>query len=180
MRSSPLGLVTCLAVLLALSPGGQLPARSGAAEVEAAYRELVLALEGDPAAVRPSPALCASDPRPASRDAAMFKRWHYGVGDCGRTWQPHPKALITPISEGGAQRYAESATARARLDKALEQLYELAVAAPLSPQIRLRVHSTAWEVAFGLDRSAERNPERREAIEPTRRKALKLLAETVL
>jgi hypothetical protein len=73
------------------------------------------------------------------------------------TYGPSLTSLMTTISERSARAVVDSPESRARLERLLQELGQLAAAGSLSLQQRLMVHTTAWEIVFGLQRIGEQN-----------------------
>lgn len=140
------------------------------------YSKLIVALEGPSVSVLASPALCEPlSPEPAGAEA--YQRWLFGEG-CIQTFEPNPFTLITPVTEGASSRFAGSADLRAQVEGLLANLQSLADRGVLTPTEQLLAHSTAWEIAYGLEKAVAHHPERRAAVRPTVDHAFRLLIST--
>lgn len=143
-------------------------------DVAVVYDELMRVLEGDPVPVTGSPALCQPGAR-EPRKPDVLKEWLFGQGDCQLTYPPKLTSLVTPLTEGGSRRFAESSHIRSRVTDLLEELLETIPSSELPLDLKLWIHSTAWEMAFGLDRSLAHHPEWRPEVQPILDGAFRLL-----
>lgn len=138
---------------------------------DALQRELLLLLQGeDPVAAKGSPALC--------RDADnRFERgtqaWYFAEGGCRLAYPPSLTAVVTAASEGQLADRLATAETRQRLVSLLQELQR--AAAGLSLQQRLMVHTTAWEIAYGLKRTEQNARRPLPDLEPALCESLRLL-----
>ena len=138
---------------------------------DALQRELLLLLQGeDPVAAKGSPALC--------RDADnRFERgtqaWYFAEGSCRLAYPPSLTAVVTAASEGQLADRLAAAETRQRLVSLLQELQR--AAAGLSLQQRLMVHTTAWEIAYGLRRTEQNAKRPVPEFEPALCESLRLL-----
>ncbi len=117
----------------------------------ALQRELLLLLQGeDPVAAKGSPALCRDEDSPFEPGT---QAWYFAEGRCSLTYPPSLTAVVTAASEGQLTDRLAAAETRQRLVSLLQELQR--AAAGLSLQQRLMVHTTAWEVAYGLRRTEQ-------------------------
>lgn len=154
-----------------------MPRATESRDVAVVYDELMIALEGEPVPVVGSPALCQPDGRRA-RAQDDPKDWLFGRGDCQLTYPPKLTSLVTPLTEGGSRRFAEFSHIGSRVTDLLEELLETIPTSELPLDLKLWIHSTAWEIAFGLDRSLAHHPEWRSEVQPILDRAFRLLEAT--
>lgn len=151
--------------------GGQLPGR----RAETVQADILLLFQGDPVLVKASPALCGN-PRPQS--AELLKQWYFSDTGCNLLYPPQVSAVVSSFSEGGAKRIAESGQLRSRLTALLDELRQSVENRPLPLQEKLMIHSTAWEITFGLRQSLSFHPEWKESVDPIVARSLGILQKT--
>lgn len=138
---------------------------------DALQRELLLLLQGeDPVAAKGSPALCRDGD---SRFERGTQAWYFAEGSCRLAYPPSLTAVVTAASEGQLADRLAAAETRQRLVSLLQELQR--AAAGLSLQQRLMVHTTAWEIAYGLRRTEQNAKRPVPAFEPALCESLRLL-----
>ena len=144
--------------ILALSIGVPVSAgatEDGAGRVDALMRELLLLVQGEPIPVRASPEICpGSDQGLLEADP---EEWYFGREACRLVFPPSLTAIVTSASEWDSGHLFESPRDQTALVGVLAGLAEAVAAEPLHGQQRLMVHTTIWELVFGLKRSGERS-----------------------
>jgi hypothetical protein len=140
-------------------------------------RELLGLMHGPSVPVKASHALCDPGGAPPAGDDAL-KHWLWGDTGCELRFDPRPDSLVSPFSEGGAKQLHDSPVLRDHLNALLDEVSNLVKAEPIPVERRLLLHSTAWELAFGLQTVLEGHHEWQEAVGPTVRRALELLRAT--
>jgi|GEM_PF-4707543 len=175
-RRVPPALAAGLALGLAAWPL-HLAARADFAgrSVDAVLKDTLLLLQGDVVTVHASAALCGSA-QPSSTQELM--KWYFADTGCNLLYAPRPSALVSPVTEGEGKRLSDSADLRARLAALLDELHKGVGAKPPSLQQKLQVHSTAWEISFGLRQSIANHPEWQESLAPLVARSVALLTET--
>ena len=134
-------------------------------------RELLLLIQGDdPVPAKGSPALCGDA---ESRFERGSPGWYFGEGDCSLAYPSSVSAMVTAASEGELAERLAAAETRARLVSLLQKLQ--LVVGGLSLQQRLMIHTTAWEIAYGLRRTEQGARRALPDFEPALCESLRLL-----
>ncbi len=134
-------------------------------------RELLLLLQGEePVAAKGSPALCRDAD---SRFEHGTQGWYFGEGRCSLAYPPSLTSVVTAASEGQLAERLAAAETRQRLVSLLQELQR--AAGGLSLQQRLMVHTTAWEIAYGLKRTEQNARRPLPEFEPALCESLRLL-----
>jgi hypothetical protein len=126
-------------------------------------------------AVKGTPALCAA--KDGDPDKLTYQ-WFFGEGPCALSYAPSRTAVVTTLSLGDMKGILASPASRERLDALLRELDASLSAAPPGLQDRLNVHTTIWEVVYGLKRSGEREPQWAADLAPLLCRAVGLLRRT--
>jgi hypothetical protein len=167
------------AALLGVSAFSVIAAQDARRPLEAIERDLTRLAVGNPVLVPASPALCqpsAAAPRGASDEE--LKRWYLSEHGCELRALPRLEALVTPFQEdGGAIRF-ESPADLAHLNELLDELLLAVERGGLSPLRQLILHSTAWEVAFGLNAALSGRPDWQKTGRASMERSLRLLDRT--
>lgn len=155
-------LMAALALLMALS-------RPGLAEespsVAATHAQLTQLLEGEPVVGKGTPILCSlrgSGPQ----SVAITRESYFGAGACDVLMRPDPSAVITPFTDGAVQRFYDEPALREQLDELLVSLHDQIIHRPPTPEQRLVLQSTAWEITYALIRDLKFDPEGRDVMGP--------------
>lgn len=180
-RRAPLLAAAGLLALLwsGLAPGDRAggSAETGA-ELDRAERELLLLIQGDPVAVEPSPALCAQYGRTPLGVPRGSQEWHFGAARCAVLYPPSATAIVTTATGGIAKRLYESPAVTAQLNEVLDRILELVAGEPLTPERKLMLHTTAWELGMGLRSSLDAHGEWEPPLRATICKSFELLRRT--
>jgi hypothetical protein len=169
---SVLLLVSCLGILV-----GSSSERVGdGTSLEEAERQLLLLIQGEAISVKASPALCSQRQR-APHLSEKGTDWYFGEAGCTLLYPPSANALVSTATLG-LKRLYDHPEVTARINTLLDELNAQAVKSQLMPARKLRIHTTAWEIGFSLERGIFHHPERSSALRPTLCKSLKLLEQT--
>lgn len=142
-------------------------------------RNLSLLVQGEPVPVKASPDLCRSEGKPVpSHYVEGTEQWYFDAEACETAFPPQPGALITSIAERYSVVLLESPAARARLEALLSELLDRASRGGLTPERKLILHSTAWELVYSLKRFGRFNPEMQPKLRPALCSSLLLLQRT--
>ncbi len=169
--------VTLVVVFLDL-----LPARKDAKarDISTVQRELLLLLQGDPVVVTGRPVLC----KPGSTEAVPgTPQWYFGRQGSGKqgcmlTYPPSLTAIVTPASDFRAEKMFASPRLQTQLGSILDELNAIVMSGKMTLQQQLMVHSTAWEITFGLHKFSDSGPDMKRQLAPLTCKSLRLLEGT--
>jgi hypothetical protein len=170
-------LILLLAPARGTTPADAQPARRSATALQ---KELMLLVQGETIAVAASPVLCQPGGKPVGKYADNAEEWYFAKEGCRLTYPPKPAAVVSSVSEQGWKEwFLARPGAPARLLALLQELQGLAASGSLSLQERLMVQSTAWEIAYGLQRFSKKDAELAAEIAPLRRETVRLLDMTL-
>ena len=178
-RALTAAMAAASAALLGVSAVSVIAAQDARRPLEAIERDLTRLAVGNPVLVPASPALCQPSPAaPRGASEEQLRTWYFSAHGCELHALPRLEALITPLQEGGGAKLFESPAALARLDELLDSLLLEVERGGLSPLRQLILHSTAWEVTFGLNSSLTVRPDWQERGRASMQRSLRLLDRT--
>lgn len=136
---------TCL-----ISPNRLWAEQANPNKFEKTYIGLLELLHGKAVRVVPSPALCSGNAIPPEYRHNPGD-WYRGKGTCTAVYKPNLASLISPTVLPWIRHFFDDPTSYSKMLGTLSTLAAMARTCPLTPNQKLELQSTAWELLFAIE-----------------------------